>query len=835
MRAIVLFLLLMHISIGNIVFAQKSTLEKIDESNLVGTIPGEMGVSPTGELIYSIPLDIPTGRAGMTPDIGLVYNSRNEGNILGKGWSVTGFSAITRANPSVYYNGFADNIDFEGDEYLLDGAHLIKVGENGGITEYRKETDFSTKIEMLTGSHGTYFKVYEKSGLIMEYGNSPNSRHINSQNNPDLLPIAWHICQIGDRMGNITLYNYDAIPSTGEIHPTEVSYSGHEGKSSGHTKVKFEYDTEELSSNLQRTTFFEILVSSYPGFQPYFVTNSWLLKSIRITNELNKPIRDYEFGYFENKGVCGEYFIEKIDLATYSGNEKVYINPTRFDWAFYSPKYEPFANNEQPDYIKAITQTTSIGLDLTGDGKDEIATFKIKQNDPGNMTDIDLVVTIYFDDLKRTIDIPVARVVYSINQLKAIDYNMDGDDELLFVDDQGLKIYDYDKVSNTMNQVYFYPYQVSCFPGDFTGDGINDILVVSNTYCKVLEGHYTSSSNSFTFVPNTAILAITDKRQIENVGDFNGDGVMEIIWKSYPNYIYKIYSFSSENGFESGGELNIANYSTTTSQVAYFNDFNNDGKTDICYLMKGTNNVLHKTLYFSYGAYFIEKDGVGVLNGQIPSLVEDFNLDGRADFMYLSSGYSNWKLNFKYTQPDGISTEGGFGSEIPIEMDHDGLEWLSADVDGNGVRDFVFLYSKKHLIPPSQKLPSYGVLNIFSYKDTGIGLDVIQSAINGLGVKTTATFAGIPNLGATNHQFPISNTRLKATLVSEIYTVGDNQQKWNRKTYTFNNPVSHLQGRGYLGFMQTKVVTWPEQLTTITNFSLISKNDKYYSLVSRHR
>jgi hypothetical protein len=117
--------------------AQKSGEEGYEP----GTLNGTLSVSESGAAIYTIPLDLPPGSAGMTPGLGLVYNSQQGGNVLGKGWGLSGFSSITRTNPSVYYNGAADNIDFENDQLVLDGQKLIRVG----LHEYILENDPSTK------------------------------------------------------------------------------------------------------------------------------------------------------------------------------------------------------------------------------------------------------------------------------------------------------------------------------------------------------------------------------------------------------------------------------------------------------------------------------------------------------------------------------------------------------------------------------------------------------------------------------------------------------------------------------------------------------------------
>jgi hypothetical protein len=77
----------------------------------VGTLPGAFAFSSTGAATYTIPIDLPEGRAGLTPQLAFVYNSQVGNNVMGPGWNITGFSSISRMNPTLYYNNEIDNIE----------------------------------------------------------------------------------------------------------------------------------------------------------------------------------------------------------------------------------------------------------------------------------------------------------------------------------------------------------------------------------------------------------------------------------------------------------------------------------------------------------------------------------------------------------------------------------------------------------------------------------------------------------------------------------------------------------------------------------------------------
>src|SRR5712692_4384881 len=78
----------------------------------VGSLPGSWDVSPAGQFTYSIPLDVPTGRAGMQPSLSLQYSSGAGNGLLGVGWWLSGLSSITRCAKSLASDGIVDGIDY---------------------------------------------------------------------------------------------------------------------------------------------------------------------------------------------------------------------------------------------------------------------------------------------------------------------------------------------------------------------------------------------------------------------------------------------------------------------------------------------------------------------------------------------------------------------------------------------------------------------------------------------------------------------------------------------------------------------------------------------------
>src|SRR3569832_1307645 len=65
---------------------------------VVGSIPGEIAVAPSGAATYTNPIQVPPGIAGMQPTLTLAYGSQGGNGELGMGWSLIGLSVFHRCS-----------------------------------------------------------------------------------------------------------------------------------------------------------------------------------------------------------------------------------------------------------------------------------------------------------------------------------------------------------------------------------------------------------------------------------------------------------------------------------------------------------------------------------------------------------------------------------------------------------------------------------------------------------------------------------------------------------------------------------------------------------------
>ncbi|MBW9336775.1 hypothetical protein FEE59_24990 [Herbaspirillum sp. RU 5E] len=203
-------------------------------------------VNESGAATYSIPIRVPSGIAGMEPKLSLTFNSQSGNGILGQGWSLGGLGIIARCARTVVQDGVRGGINYDqNDRFCLDGQRLIAVtGPDGADgTEYRTERESFAKVVSYgaVGSGPAWFKVWTKSGLVMYYGATSDSR-IEVQGKASIRQ--WALNRIEDTAKNYMTVSYSKDATNGEYYPSRVDYSGNDkvGLSTPYS-VRFFYES----------------------------------------------------------------------------------------------------------------------------------------------------------------------------------------------------------------------------------------------------------------------------------------------------------------------------------------------------------------------------------------------------------------------------------------------------------------------------------------------------------------------------------------------------------------------------------------------------------------
>ncbi len=230
-------------------------------SQFYGTLNGQLTVSPTGSAIYSVPVSIPPGIAGMAPNLSLVYSSQSGDGVAGPGWDLAGLSIIHRCAKTIAHDGVARPIVLdelvrpdggENDGICMDGKRLFEDPPGSG--SYRAETtDFSTiRRDDDTGQ----FTVVTKSGEVRIYGGSADalvdfpreSADRNTPPTPGNEVAIWALSKVFDAWGNYFLVSYYADHAANGLRAKEIDYTGRMDPLAQQTTndpfsyVKFDYE-----------------------------------------------------------------------------------------------------------------------------------------------------------------------------------------------------------------------------------------------------------------------------------------------------------------------------------------------------------------------------------------------------------------------------------------------------------------------------------------------------------------------------------------------------------------------------------------------------------------
>jgi RHS repeat-associated protein len=373
----------------------------------VGSAEGEGGVTADGTSSYSIPLDVPPGRAGVQPALSLEYRSQAGDGPLGVGWILAGLTQIRRCARTFAQDGGARAVTWtdgpDGDRYCLEGQRLVVTGGpdgpdsvyGGDGTEYRTERDTHIKVV----SHGAdglgpaYFEVYLANGTIQTYGgtDTPNARlegaraHVGYSNvgpTPDShqwpadytqkVRHSWALTRIADRAGNYLSVHYLLLESAAhgyEQLPSAISYTR---------------SLANPSTPFSRVINFQYAVRPDPSAD--FVAGLRVEQNQRLTGvemrwrppgASDQVMHRYRLGY-KLGGTSGRSLLSQVEECDGAG---VCFPPMTFEWSAGSGDSFSDVDTGIPVLMDGSIDVPVLRIgDLDGDGRDDI---DYRDNSPG--------------------------------------------------------------------------------------------------------------------------------------------------------------------------------------------------------------------------------------------------------------------------------------------------------------------------------------------------------------------------------------------------------------------------------------------------------------------
>lgn len=171
--------------------------------------------------------------------------------------------------------------------------------------------------------------------------------------------------------------------------------------------------------------------------------------------------------------------------------------------------------------------------------------------------------------------------------------------------------------------------------GDFNGDGRSDILwrQSGNNGLAIWFMNGSAHTDGYPSDPGGGWT-------IRDVGDFNGDGKSDILWRTSSNSGLAIWLMN--------GSTHTDGYPTDPGSwwlIQKTGDFNGDGKTDILWRLSGNNGL---SIWFMNGSAHTDGHPTDPGSGWLINRAGDFNGDGKADVLWRTSTNNNlaiWRMN----------------------------------------------------------------------------------------------------------------------------------------------------------------------------------------------
>ena len=629
----------------------------VDKTKDVGEIPCSSGTTPVGAMTVSVPIEGYRNPDGLTPQVGLTYNSMAGSGPLGWGWSVSGVSVISRGNQTIYYDNESNGVVGNEGAFYIDGQRLILISASSAVLEFQTERGFIKAYGRLSGSSVVDFTVYSPDGSKVIYGITDG--------------LNYYETQMTDKAGHTITYSYTEIDNHYRIK--QITYG-----ESQQAWVAFSY-----TDNVSDVRNFYVNGVKY--------TYNYLLASIS-TCLYGSTLRKYSFSYL-NKGNVS--LISQIDCT--SNNKS--LNPLKFYYGLTDNQDDGFKgedsqllywyNYNETNQIRTVKGKFDYGTDNDGimEFPNKISyleyyrsggTFRHSRNYFENQYNADdtIFASTGLSDNFSTPN-PIIKTENGFVDIFCMDLDK-------FEGEEIIKVNNY--VLNESDRVDFHVYTANLYSGIAT--------------------KYTRSYDFNTLLDHRGTKSINPKYYY--TGDFNGDGKMEVLVVSASNALgcglpSRFYMIDLENNkilyegspfslnwvFPAYGDKNISGDDAyAQSDKLYAIDYDGDGKTDLCRI--GDNGV---------DVYTFDCNGTSIVCRKVATdsqltnsmlkgkelLQGEFNGDGKTDFILSPPKNSGTVWNIYSSKGNGYWDR----TDVNITTNDNDSKFMLQDMNGDGQADLV--------------------------------------------------------------------------------------------------------------------------------------------------
>ena len=684
---------------------------------------GELEVSSGGQALYKVPIALPPTIQNFAPKIDLQYQSGTLSGIAGVGWSIEGVSTISRIASRRDIDGFKDGVDFDGNDKLsLDGQRLILVSGSywGDGSFYETELKSNLKVKQIGSKNSASFIVYYPDGSLSWYGKY-GSRTARDE-------FKYFLVMRKDANGNRIRFEYDKKYGE-ELYLSQIKFGN------------YGFVLDESDSFISIPKEGDDVVS-FPivdgGRTP---TPQYIVKSGNRIIFSYKEVDRYEKGYAGGKQIEKKALLLSIEVYSEDELFKKYSLTHDFDFdsgfqrVIQIKEFNGDGEGANPivfEYEKTLNQVTeetwnyysdfnfediTLTGDFDGDNRMDFLANSVVHKEIFGVTEAiktPINYTVYKSNSFVATVLDSNNKLKNFNSIVKVESEIDGVRFKIY-DAKGVQQFDYDKKFVFDNLGLHFPYcpcprklckatefakmRNGYLQGDFNGDGITDVIIL--TYMEEIQD-----------VPFN----------IFNFGIIGGIDPCNQIHSTTPEFYLgdnpKVYiadlnrNRETTNGTRGFTDFSSKDDSKLKGNARFIGDFNGDGKSDILVIDKERYRVVSFNQN-EQGIYTeIEILGEGTIPGynfKRQILLGDFNGDGKTDFIVPDSDGGTkkelWNVYLANPKPTGgeffvksketiteywPNSQGYFDTQVHLNS------YYAMDVDGDGKTDLVRIWINRY-------------------------------------------------------------------------------------------------------------------------------------------
>jgi RHS repeat-associated protein len=285
----------------------------------------------TGSWTYSVGIEIPPGRAGFQPSLGLSYSSNGGNSSVGLGWNL----AILKIHRQTDKGFPAYNGD---DTFVFNGEELVPLNNSGSVTQrdWRCENEASFQRFRVADADGDFspdsWTVTDRNGIRHFFG-----RHRGAEGRWSVIEhpslggdrgkslhdraYCWALDESVDLHGNRIEYEYEQ--GQGTLFVSRVTYGHHNGN---YHEVRFIYEERP-----------DVLVDYRPTFP---VVEDRRLARIEVRTfhgNQSRLVRWYALAYHRNQVGnseldLGPSVLARVTQHSRSGRSEDFLPPLRLEY-----------------------------------------------------------------------------------------------------------------------------------------------------------------------------------------------------------------------------------------------------------------------------------------------------------------------------------------------------------------------------------------------------------------------------------------------------------------------------------------------------------------------